>query len=86
VWGGLGVREVVSSGALVDIDQRKKKKTFHFVLGVVGAVFDICGTSQPPRCCTGHPFGWGVCLWQFPSEFRWGGVGTYFECIWGFPT
>jgi hypothetical protein len=39
------VREVVSSGAFIDIEKRKRRKTNFFVsfLGVVGAVFDGCG-------------------------------------------
>jgi hypothetical protein len=46
VWGGSGVGEVVSSGTLVYIEKRKRKKLF-FVsfLGVVGAVFDGSGIS-----------------------------------------
>jgi hypothetical protein len=68
-------REVVLHGVLVDTEKMKTKKHTFFVsfLLVVGTVFDSCGISRPPRCCTGHPFSWGVCLWLFFSEFKVGG-------------
>jgi hypothetical protein len=69
-------------------NEKKKKKHTNFffllLLGLVGTVFDGCGISQPPMCCTGHLFSWGVCLWLFFSEFKVGGWGltwSVFVCF-----
>jgi hypothetical protein len=42
-------------------------------LGVVGVILDGGGIHHPLGCCTGHPFGWGVGLGLFFSEFKVGG-------------
>jgi hypothetical protein len=44
-WGGLGVREVVLRGALVDTEKNKKNKEknntfFRFFSGAVGMILD----------------------------------------------
>jgi hypothetical protein len=63
-WGGLGVREVVLYGPLVDTKKRKHTHThththlfFVLFLVMVGAVVDGCGISQPPGCYADHLFG-----------------------------
>jgi hypothetical protein len=51
----------------------------------VGAILDSGGIHHPLGCCMGHPFGWGVGLGMFLSEFK-VGVETYLErvcMLWG---
>jgi hypothetical protein len=71
----------------VEIEKGERKLTFFvLLLGVVGAVFDGCGISRPPGAAwVVHLAGECVCGYLLVSS-RWGGVGTYFECVWGVST
>jgi hypothetical protein len=88
VWGGSGVREVVSSGALVDIEQEKeRKKLFCFVFEGSGCSFRWLWHQSTSWVLHGSSVWLGsVSVAIFLVSSKWGGVGTYFEWVWGVPT
>jgi hypothetical protein len=51
-------------------EDRGSKETDGCPLTVVGVILDGGGIHRPPGCYVGRPFGQGVCLWLFFSEFK----------------